>query len=146
MTNYRSDIFEQGKGYPDLITRRFLRSYLDYGRRTYIQSPPFLGYFDCDRDGIAIIQTYCQGSVALAREQSSVIPEMERLEMRLNDVFEGAMANEPLLPLTLIDREWICAKLARQSTDLDNVQQQCRSKLQQMLVQNLKAEIRLLDD
>jgi hypothetical protein len=71
---------------------------------------------------------------------------MERLEMRLNDVFEGAMANEPPLPLTLIDREWICAKLARQSTDLDNVQQQCRSELQEMLVQNLKAEIRLLDD
>jgi hypothetical protein len=36
--------------------------------------------------------------------------------------------------------------LARQSTDLDNVQQQCRSELQEMLVQNLKAEIRLLDD
>jgi meiotic recombination protein SPO11 len=66
--------------------------------------------------------------------------------LRLNDVVEGAMACEPLLPLTLIDREWIRAMLARQSTSLDNVQQQCRSELQEMLVLNLKAEIQLLDD
>ena len=71
---------------------------------------------------------------------------MEWLGMRLNDVFEGAMADEPLLPLTLIDREWIRAMLARQSTGLDNVQQQCRSELQEMLVLNLKAEVQLLDD
>jgi meiotic recombination protein SPO11 len=81
----------------------------------------FPGYFDCDQDGIAIMQTYCQGSIALAHEQSSMIPEMEWLGMRLNDGFEGVMADEPLVPLTLIDREWIRAMLARQSTGLDNV-------------------------
>ena len=75
-----------------------------------------------------------------------MIPEIEWLKMRLNDAFEGAMADEPLLPLTLIDREWIRAMLARQSTSLDNVQQQCRSELQEMLVLNLKAEIQLSDD
>ena len=36
--------------------------------------------------------------------------------------------------------------LARQGTGLDNVQQQCRSELQEMLVRNLKTEIQLLDD
>jgi hypothetical protein len=41
----------------------------------------------------------------------------------VNDCFEGAMADEPLLPLTLIDKERIHATLERQSTDLDNVQQ-----------------------
>jgi len=55
------------------------------------------------------------------------------------------MADEPLIPLTLIDREWIRAMLARQSTGLDNVQQQCRSELQEMVL-NLKAEIQLLGD
>lgn len=67
------------------------------------------------------MQTYCQGSIVLAHGQSSIITEMEWLGMRLNDVFEGAMAYEPLLPLTLIDSEWIRAMLARQSTGLDNV-------------------------
>jgi hypothetical protein len=75
-----------------------------------------------------------------------MIPEMEWLGMRLNDVFEGAMADEPLLPLTLINRERIHTMLTRQRTDLDNVQQECRSKLQEMLVLNLKAEVQLLDD
>jgi hypothetical protein len=92
------------------------------------------------------MQTYCQGSIALAYEQSSMIPEMEWLKMRLNDVFKGAMANGPLLPSTLIDREWIRAMLARRATGLDNVRQQCRSELQKMSVLNLKVEIQLLDD
>ena len=36
--------------------------------------------------------------------------------------------------------------LARQGTGLDNVQQQYRSELQEMLIRNLKTEIQLLDD
>jgi DNA topoisomerase VI subunit A len=59
------------------------------------------------------MQTYRQGPIALAHEQSSMIPEMKRLGMRLNDVFEGAMPNEPLPPLTFVDRERIRAMLTK---------------------------------
>jgi meiotic recombination protein SPO11 len=104
------------------------------------------GIFDCDRDGIAIMQTYRQGSIALAHEQSSTVPEMRWLGMRLADVVTGALTDEPLLPLTLIDRERIRAMLARQSNDADSVEQQCFLELQKMLVLNVKAETQILDD
>jgi hypothetical protein len=48
---------------------------------------------------------------------------VKRLDRRLNDVLEGAMLDGPLLLLTFIDRERIRAMLAKQSTDLENVQQ-----------------------
>jgi meiotic recombination protein SPO11 len=105
-----------------------------------------LGIFDCDQDGIAIMQTYRQGSIALAHEESSTIPEMRWLGVRLDDVVAGAMTREPLLPLTLIDRARIRAMLARQSSDADTFQQQCFSELQKMLALNVKAEIQTLDD
>lgn len=139
-------LFVQGKGYPDLATRRFIRACLDCDCWTYVQEPKVFGFFDCDRDGIAIMQIYRQGSIALAHEQSSTIPEMKWLGMKLDDVVSGTMTEEPLLPLTLIDRERIRAMLARQSSDADLVQQQVLSELQKMLVLDVKAEMQLLDD
>ena len=92
------------------------------------------------------MQTYRQGSIALAHEQSSTIPEMKWLGIRLDDVVVGATVDEPLQPLTPIDRERIRQMLARQSSDADDVQQQCCSELQKMLVLNFKAEIQILNE
>jgi meiotic recombination protein SPO11 len=92
------------------------------------------------------MHTYRQGSIALAHEESSTVPEMKWLGMRLDDVVVDAATDAPLLPLTLTDRERIRGILARQSSDADSVQQQCFLELQKMLVLNVKAEIQLLDD
>ena len=136
----------QGKGYPDLSTRRFLRSCLDCPCWSTTTPPPIFGLFDCDRDGINILQTYRQGSIALAHESASTVPEMKWLGLRLDDVVTGAADDAPLLPLSLVDRERIRAMLARQVNGGDAVQQQCFSELQKMLVLNVKAEIQLLDE
>ena len=58
----------------------------------------------------------------------------------------GTVTDEPVMQLTVIDRERIRAMLARYSSDGDSVQQQCFSDLQKMLLLNVKAEIQLLDD
>jgi len=92
------------------------------------------------------MQTFRKGSIALAHEQASTVPEMRWLGVKLDDVTAGAADDEPLLPLTLVDRDRITAMLTRQVADADTVQQQCFAELQKMLVLNVKAEIQLLDD
>ncbi len=92
------------------------------------------------------MQTYRQGSIALAHEQASTVPEMKWLGVRLDDVVTGAADDAPLLPLSPVDRERIRAMLARQVADADVVQRQCFSELQKMLVLNVKAEIQILDE
>lgn len=136
----------QGKGYPDLSTRRFLRSCLDCPCWSTTTPPPLFGLFDCDRDGINILQTYRKGSIALAHESASTVPDMKWLGVRLDDVVVGAADDAPLLPLSPVDRERIRATLARQVDGGDAVQQQCFSELQKMLVLNVKAEIQILDE
>jgi meiotic recombination protein SPO11 len=92
------------------------------------------------------MQTYRQGSIALAHESSLTVPELKWVGLRLDDVVEGGMADETLMPLTAIDRERIRAMLARQSGETENLQRESFSELQRMLILNIKAEIQLLED
>lgn len=92
------------------------------------------------------MQTYRQGSIALAHEFSCTVPELDWLGVRLDDLVAGAVTDEPLMPLTTIDRKRIRTMLARQSQNADTAQQECFMELQKMLLLNVKAEIQLLDD
>jgi len=56
------------------------------------------------------------------------------------------MIEETLTPLSAIDRGRIRASLVRQSGEAENIQRECPTELQKMLLLNVKAEIQLLDD
>ena len=92
------------------------------------------------------MQTYRQGSIALAHESSLTVPELKWLGLKLGDVVAGMATEETLMPLSAIDRGRIRASLVRQSGDTENVQRECPTELQNMLLLNVKAEIQLLDD
>lgn len=136
----------QGKGYPDLASRCFLRACLDCECWNSTSHPPIFGLFDCDPYGISILQTYRQGSIALAHEHASTVPEMRWLGMRVDDVIRGATDDDTLMLLSLVDRGRIRAVLRRQTDEADVVLRECSSELRKMLMLNVKAEIQLLDD
>ena len=134
----------QGKGYPDLSTRRFLRACLDHlcwnGN-----PPPIFGLFDCDPHGLGILQNYRLGSTRLAHESASTVLEMKWLGLKTNDI---GMAGEDaaILPLTLQDRSGIRGLLHRQVSILDAVSQEVVLESHRMLMLNKKAEIQILDE
>jgi hypothetical protein len=55
--------------------------------------------------GIAMMQTYCQRSIALAHESSLTVPELKWVGFRLDDIMAGTMTDETVMPLTATDRQ-----------------------------------------
>jgi meiotic recombination protein SPO11 len=140
---------EQAKGYPDLSTRRFLRAICDH--KIWTTSglpPPVFGIFDADPDGINIMQIYRQGSCSLPHERALNVPELQSLGVRMKDVLADIGDDEAVLKLTRRDRTKAVKMLERlQYDDGENeMNAQCKSELQTMLMLNLKAEMQILDD
>jgi meiotic recombination protein SPO11 len=125
----------QGKGYPDLATRQFLRTAIDSS--TF--HGPILGLFDYDPYGIDILKCYRVGSKASAK---LAIPEMKWIGIKSQDVGDGAMA------LSQADRvrahNLLEVMLAK--GDVGSKLAECVSELQRMLMLNVKAEIQILDN
>lgn len=92
------------------------------------------------------MQTYRFGSIALAHEGASTVPEMIWMGLRLSDVSVGGTDDEALMPLTAVERERIRAMLARQTANPDGQDGECFAELQKMLMLNVKAEIQLLEE
>jgi meiotic recombination protein SPO11 len=141
-----SDV-QQGKGYPDLGTTKFLRALLDdAGWRG--GPPPVFGLFDGDPDGINIIKVYRYGSKTLAQEHKTNIPEMKWLGVELGDEFVRPSDDNGLMELTGRDRE-----KARTLLDVDTrvegvslLEGHGRTALQHMLMLNRKMEIQILEE
>jgi meiotic recombination protein SPO11 len=137
---------QQGKGYPDLGTRSFVRKIYDSIPRSRSHNPPpIYALVDSDPDGIAIMSTYKYGSMAHPRENSSlVIPSLRWLGLRTTDVVEDgeeALNGDDLMPLTPRDRKKIVAMLSRNPVlAVDGPEPEWRVELQRMMILNVKAE------
>ena len=142
----------QGKGYPDLATKRFVRACAD---QEILQSltlhtcrPLVLGLFDCDPDGIKILDVYRNGSRSLAHESAYNIPEMKLLGLKPGDVFATDQDDSAALSLTARDVFKITSML---TSDIERtlgcgLRSESRTALQWMRMLNRKAEIQTLED
>lgn len=155
LVRYRIELMQtQGKGYPDLSTRAFLRRLsMSYPRES--KPPALLALVDHDPDGIAIMSTYKHGSEALSHENNDlVVPQLQWLGVKREDLmsvgscFGGDGGTDPergLLRLTQRDRVKAIAMLEKGVCSEDGVEVGWRAELQAMLMTNIKAEIQLLD-
>lgn len=78
-------LWEQGKGFPDLATRRFLS--VIHSVRPHLR---FYGLVDFDPHGIAILRTYKGGSKRLGHEQNTTVPNMTWLGIHSSDVLSAS--------------------------------------------------------
>lgn len=147
----------QGKGYPDLSTRAFLRRLsMSYPRES--KPPALLALVDHDPDGIAIMSTYKHGSEALSHENNDlVVPQLQWLGVKREDLISvgsgtggdggdgGTETERGLLRMTQRDRVKAVSMLEKGVCSEGGVEVGWRAELQAMLMMNIKAEIQLLD-
>ncbi|KAJ4346746.1 endodeoxyribonuclease [Didymosphaeria variabile] len=147
------------KGYPDLVSRKFLRELAD-------NSPhiPMYALVDLDPDGMHILSTYKYGSLRLAHEDVAhmdipgvYLPNLQWLGVQSHhinrapgnegDTATAALADvQGVMKLTARDRkkahhmlEWgVCGEHGSEPT--------WRAELQRLLMLNIKAEMQILDE
>ncbi|WEW56038.1 endodeoxyribonuclease [Emydomyces testavorans] len=143
-------IEKEGKGYPDLSTRAFLRSMFERNSSATNQITRFVPMYilvDSDPDGMAIMSTYKYGSVAQVHENANLnVPNIEWVGLRSSDVATGVntAADRPLIPLTLRDRRKAQTMLSKSPVFSEEQEPGWRLELQRMLLMNVKAEIEVL--
>lgn len=140
-----------GRGYPDLATQRLVRAFAD---QQVFQSPSMpghqpliLGLFDCDPDGVKILDIYRNGSKSLAHERSYHVPEMKWLGVKPSDIFAVGRDDTGALPLTVRDVSKIKSMLVADTERPlgTGLGVECRSALQWMRMLNRKTEIQALE-
>ena len=149
----------QGKGYPDISTREFLR-HLSVVMRNSARnslsvassgssagSKSIFAIVDHDPHGFNILSVYKFGSIALAHENHRlVVHEMKLLGVKNVDLGpllnENSEANAAILPLTSHDRKKVKHLLEK---GYIWTQEEWRCELQRMLFMNLKAELQAID-
>jgi meiotic recombination protein SPO11 len=111
--------------------------------------------FDNDPDGIRILKCYLYGSKALAQEQVCILPEMEWIGLKSEDLVTfigGENLSLPLsIPLSIRDRAVAISMLSSEEwRDEEGYLlpglNDCHVELRRMLWLNLKAEIQILDN
>lgn len=138
----------QGKGYPDLNTKQFLRHILDIGSTPL----PIFGLFDGDPDGLDIYRCYRVGSKRSTQEASSNLPEMKWLGVDVGDFLKYPGMMSEALSLTTRDRTRARGMLRRKEleiadrrTNSNEDATRWRTSLQRMLMLNVKMEIQAVD-
>lgn len=143
-----NDLQIQGKGYPDLCTREFLRRLSDVASSSNQRPPHFYALVDGDPDGIAIMSTYKHGSLAHLHDNARLaVPALQWLGLRVSDaVMRPEVATDVgLLGLTARDRRKIVTMLRNNPVYAnDGPENEWRVELQRMLMLNVKAEIEVL--
>ena len=137
----------EGKGYPDLLTRRLLRRISDFHANSGGPIPPICALVDFDPDGIGIMSTYKYGSAALPHENMElVVPSMQWLGPKSHDVATvlEMKGDAGLLRLTSRDRWRAIRMLGRGVLAEHGLDFGWRRELQVMLLLNFKAEIEML--
>lgn len=136
-----------GKGYPDIATRALLHFLATPSPRNGFRAPPVYGLVDYDPDGLAILSTYKDGSIALAHESEALrVPSIRWLGVRAEHIGReggGLHSDQGLLGLTPRDRRKAIKMLERAREGEEKCEM--RQALQGMLMLNLKAELQLLD-
>ncbi|CAG8313245.1 unnamed protein product [Penicillium salamii] len=140
-------IEKEGKGYPDLSTRLFLRKLFDLASNRIVPLR-FYALTDGDPHGIAITSTYKYGSAAHSHENARLsIPRLQWLGLRVSDIITvpEVLGDKALLSLTGRDRKKIISMLHNSPVwASDGPELQWRVELQRMLFLNAKAEIEIL--
>lgn len=143
-----SMLLKQGKGYPDFMTRTFLRAMSDSASNQSRHPPRFYALTDGDPHGMAIMSTYKYGSAAHLHQNARLsIPRLQWLGLRVTDIIavSEVLGDTALLSLTMRDRKKIEAMLRNSPVwASDGPEPEWRAELQRMLVLNLKAEIEIL--
>lgn len=143
-----STILGQGKGYPDFMTRTFLRAISDSASKQSRRPPRFYALTDGDPHGMAIMSTYKYGSAAHLHQNARLsIPRLQWLGLRVSDIIAvpEVLGDTALLSLTIRDRKKITAMLRNSPVWASNgPEPEWRAELQRMLVLNLKAEVEIL--
>ncbi|KGO43306.1 Winged helix-turn-helix transcription repressor DNA-binding [Penicillium expansum] len=141
-------IMVTGKGYPDFMTRTFLRAMSDFASNQSRYPPRFYALTDGDPHGMAIMSTYKYGSAAHLHQNARLsIPRLQWLGLRVTDIIAvpEVLGDTALLSLTTRDRRKIMAMLRNSPVwASDGPEPEWRAELQRMLVLNLKAEIEIL--
>ncbi|KAJ5229982.1 Winged helix-turn-helix transcription repressor DNA-binding [Penicillium chrysogenum] len=141
-------IMVTGKGYPDFMTRTFLRAMSDSASKQSRRPPRFYALTDGDPHGMAIMSTYKYGSVTQLHQNARLsIPRLQWLGLRVSDIIAvpEVLGDTALLSLTMRDRKKIMAMLRNSPVwASDGPEPEWRAELQRMLVLNLKAEIEIL--
>lgn len=135
----------QGKGYPDLNTRRFLRAVLDVAPLPL----SIFGIFDSDPDGLGIYKCYTSGSRQTSQEMAYNIPELEWIGVNLEDLMPSLPAMEACVALTARDRACAVAMLRRlveRGKSGAGSPSFAQRSLQQMLMLSKKAEMQALEE
>ncbi|RDX71419.1 Meiotic recombination protein SPO11-1, partial [Mucuna pruriens] len=132
-----NSIFIQGRGYPDIPTRRFLRLLVENLRL------PAYCLVDCDPYGFDILTTYRFGSMQMAYDTKHLrVPEIHWLGVFPSDSERYFIPKQCLLPLTAEDKRKVEAMLLR--CYLQREVPQWRLELKQMLQKGVKFEIEAL--
>ncbi|KAJ5958766.1 Winged helix-turn-helix transcription repressor DNA-binding [Penicillium vulpinum] len=141
-------IMVTGKGYPDFMTRAFLRAMSDSISNQSRRPPRFYALTDGDPHGMAIMSTYKYGSTAHLHQNARLsIPRLQWLGLRVTDIMAvpEVLGDTALLSLTTRDRKKIMAMLRNSPVwASDGPEPEWRAELQRMLLLNLKAEIEIL--
>ncbi|CAK7224960.1 endodeoxyribonuclease [Sporothrix eucalyptigena] len=142
------------KGYPTLVTRRFLHRIHETAPRL-----PVYGLVDFDPYGVRIFRTYKYSSQSLGHELNTTVPGLKWLGIRSCDLvppnnasssYHAWSALDYVLPLTDTDRRAAVSLLKEIHHSVYGDQdeanlEQCR-EVQVMLMVNVKAEIQAADD
>ncbi|XP_029124728.1 meiotic recombination protein SPO11-1 isoform X2 [Cajanus cajan] len=132
-----NSIFIQGRGYPDIPTRRFLRLLVDNLRL------PVYCLVDCDPYGFDILTTYRFGSMQMAYDTKHLrVPEIHWLGAFPSDSERYSVPKQCLLPLTAEDKRKVEAMLLR--CYLQREVPQWRLQLTLILQRGIKFEIEAL--
>ncbi|KAB1203831.1 Meiotic recombination protein SPO11-1 [Morella rubra] len=131
------NIFFQGRGYPDVPTRRFLRLLIEKLRL------PAYCLVDCDPYGFDILTTYHFGSMQMAYDANHLrCPELCWLGAFPSDSDKYCLPHQCLLPLTAEDTRRTEAMLNR--CYLQREVPRWRLELELMLQRGVKFEIEAL--
>lgn len=139
-----------GKGYPDIATRALLHLMSTATPRNGFCSPPVYALVDWDPDGLAIMSTYRNGSIAISSDSVELcVPQMQWLGLGHEHLFscgDDAHATQGLLELTQRDRRKATVMLERSQFNNEDAEDCAYTRaLQTMLMLNLKAELQLLE-
>lgn len=147
LSNLVTDLI-QGKGYPDLNTKGFLRYVLDTAPRQL----PIVGLFDGDPDGLDIFRCYRLGSKRSGQEASSNIPGTRWLGVDIAEFLKDPSVMNDAVTMTSRDRIRATNMLGKKGAETCNRQRQPdvdavkqRKMLQYMLMLNVKMEIQAID-
>ncbi|KAL9085629.1 MAG: hypothetical protein Q9165_007530 [Trypethelium subeluteriae] len=140
---------EEGKGYPDIATRAFLRALVVPSSWNLFSSPKSYALVDYDPDGLAILSTYKYGSRALPHENMDIaVGSIEWLGLNSSQ----AMADRDVVDyqqglITLSDRDRRRANQLLDDAPFREAgpERAWRRELQVMLVLNMKAEMQIRD-